>query len=432
MRTSKPFIKNRNKLGASKPIFVPNLVPGNSLKDVISQTGAVVSISGARWGIVNGVVAQFAANVPPVEDKGLRGCPAFTQFCTHTESLATSWAQSNLSIVETPSFQGVSMHKLIENTANAPHGLTRSAFATADSSIIGFRCKCKSDGRDFQLKALLKTNSWVALCRVDFGSGTIVNKHASVKASNILSIDDGFYDVFVAYDVGIGTSDPRLFPELHNGVSEIYTGNGVSGIYFAQPTMVNYGVNGTPFIPPYVPNNTGSSVSVVSEAATATTGTSFDLDAATLSRLKAGLRGPNAQGHIELEFESNVDSGWFTSYPSLIANIFTVNNSPTRGCNIYRYDASSVVIRCVGDGIPSSAEVYTPIAVGQTFKISIDYGTYTDGTQKMRLTVNGVKSSVVAFSGSFGAQDLKFFYGALVHAFFIKLGSFKFVPKPIW
>ena len=331
MRTSKPFIKNRNKLGATKPIFVPNLVSGNSLKDVISQTGAAVSISGARWGIVNGVVAQFAANAPPVEDKGLRGCPAFTQY-------------------------------FLNNQAPVTQSITLAA---------GSYCL------------------WIE----GTGSATFNGLTATAGSPKVFTLGSGF------------------------------TGNcTITGT--VTKVMLNRGLFPAPFTP-----TAGTTVSVVSEAATSTTGTSFDLDLPALSRLKAGLRGPLAQGHIKVEVESNVDSGWYTSATPLSLNIFSCNNLPYT--LRFRWGSGLATIRMEDSSqVNESASTAMTIIVGQTIKISLDYGTYTDGTQKMRLTVNGVKSSVVAFSGSFGTQDLQFFYGNTVHAGWIK--NVKYYERPRW
>lgn len=334
MRTSKPFIKNRNKLGASKPIFVPNLVAGNSLKDIISQTEATVSISGARWGIVNGVVAQFAANQPRIEDEGFGACPAFTQY-------------------------------FLNNQAPVTQSITL---------VAGSYCL------------------WIE------GSGSATFNGLTATAGN-----------------------PKVFT-FGSG----FTGNcTISGT--VTKVMLNSGLFPAPFTP-----TAGTTVSVVSEAATATTGTSFDLDLSTLSRLKTGLRGPNAQGHIELEFESNVDSGWLPSGSSTFLNVFSVANNQLIGSLYFQKDSSGNLFCKLYDGTTFPFITLPTITVGQTFKISIDYGTYTDGSQKMRLTVNGVKSSVFAFSGSFGSQDLRFFYGNTVHAGWIKKDSLKYYERPIW
>ena len=73
----------------------------------------------------------------------------------------------------------------------------------------------------------------------------------------------------------------------------------------------------------------------------------------------------------------------------------------------------------------------TSITRGQIIRLSVDFGTHSTG-QKMRTTVNGVKSSLVDFSGSFGSQDLRFFFGNTVHAGWIKKDSLKIYDRPRW
>ena len=115
---------------------------------------------------------------------------------------------------------------------------------------------------------------------------------------------------------------------------------------------------------------------------------------------------------------------------STALNLFTTDNNNVGG-GLYYWKNSSGVLSFRSSDNTNLAEITgVALTVGQTFKISIDYGTYTDGTQKMRITVNGVKSSVVAFSGSFGAQDLRFFFGNTVHAGYIR--NLSYSEKPVW
>lgn len=295
MRTSKPFIKNRNKLSASKPVFIPNLVPGNSLKDIVSQTGSTTSISGARWGIVNGVVAQFAENVPHVEDNGLRGCPAFTQLAKYSEDLTNAaWGKVLCSVSLHSTFQGKNIFKLVENLdTNAQHYLQQAGIfgLPADNSILGISIIAKKDTRsrvriDFQDK----NASYPMIATIDLNTGLLGTPNSGTTYISIVPLGDDFYSIFLAANAGVGGSNnPRFRVMLDNGTTSQYNGDGVSGVYLGQPTYINFGVSGIPFIPPYVPNNTTSSVSVVSETATATTGTSFDLDDSKLVKFKEGF-----------------------------------------------------------------------------------------------------------------------------------------------
>ena len=522
-----------------------------SLADKVTNTKAQCTISGTRYGIVNGVVngvvTAFAPNVPPVEDKGLRGCPAFTQLARYTEDFTNAaWSKINIltpTLVGT--FQGQNIWALIENTAtNVAHSFIDSTAFTgaADNSVMGISLIAKNNGRLLEIIGRIKDGSYPVVCWLNLQTGIISNLRAGSVASCV-DIGNGFYRIFATLPVGVGAQTSYLYIQLYNGSSNIYTGDGVSGILVGQPTFINFGVNGTPFLPPYVPNNTTSSVSVVSEAATSTTGTSFDLDDVKLVKFKEGLRGKavgsnlwtipvlmtppwtdngthyvcdgtnnsatlsctgvlstgklyeitfttgavtggvlsvwvggilifnstptagttytlrtatptastnatftnsnafigqirkdivvkevQAQGHIELEFESKVDSEWLPSGTD--CNILSCRNALTSLLRYRKYSDGSTVFGIIDSADNVCNSQIMSVSPGKIFSIVIDYGTYTDGTQKMRLTVNGVKSSVVAFSGSFGSQDLRFFYSNTVHAGWIK--DLKYYERPQW
>lgn len=408
---------------------------GSRLFDSVTGTNATCSINGIRYGIVNGVVTQFAVNQPPIEDKGLRGCPAFTQLAKMTETLTdVNWKGfASATTISTP-FMGANTHFIKEiNIDGTPKKHTKyqdTAYTEiADKSIIGFSFIAKSSNRNIRVSLVTKANITVNV--VDFSMSTGVSSAIMAGATaSIISLGAGWYHCSCSVSCLSGTTTPILFIALLSGSSDLYIGDGISGAYIGQPTYINFGVNGTPFIPPYVPNNTGSSVSVVSEAATSTTGTSFDLDLPALSRLKTGLRGPNAQGHLEVVIESNVDSGWLPSGVDVILNILNTTQPTVIHPLSFRKGTDNVPLFRLSDGISVASVTPVPLSVGQTFRISLDYGTYTDGTQKMRLTVNDVRSSVVAFSGSFGSQDLRFFFGNTVHAGWIK--DLKYYDRPRW
>lgn len=497
--------------GFGPPVFMPSIKAGQNLIDMATGVGAVSSIPGTRYGIVNGVVTQFAANVPPLEDKGLRGCPAFTQLVTKTRTLSdASWQKAN----------GVTIS-----------GDNKIIYTGTGTPIVGavekdVRVPGGTASKVMMVVARVSADTYPQVFRLKNTHGAVVDNLSS--DITITSPKDLFFRIVNSASEGNGLQIVGILPATTNAAFDIY-----AEINLAEAN----------FIYPYTPNDTNSSVSVVSEAATASTGTSFDLDAATLSRLKAGLRGrsipnelfnisnvvsgyinigstsealvpdvdsrttqwiptqpynifdivplngadrmniqckkpdgtiiyvvgtqgiayrlhipteytsfrvyynayvtinPNAslsikpvipaQGHIELEFESNVDSGWYTSGTAMSGNLITANNSDFTGALRFRFQSSACSIRL--EDAASNFIIHpsvTSIAVGQTFKISFDYGTYTDGTQKMRLTVNGVKSSVVAFSGSFGTKDLRYFFGNTVHAGWIR--NLKYYERPQW
>lgn len=419
---------------SDRPLFRPEILPGREFKDTVSGVTPVTSISGTRYGVVNNTVTQFEVNQPHLEDDGLRGCPAFTQLCQQSETLTDAvWVKSRSAIsVLSETLNGMTLWNFYETVTTGVHQLFQTAAfgAIADNSVIGLVHTVKSNGRNIQIYAKLKNGSTVYVGNINLTTGVTT----SIRAGSIvIALDkgNGFYQIFATVPVGVGATSPFIYIGLLNGSTESYTGDGVSGVYTSQPTFINFGVNGIPFIPPYVPNNTTGSISVVSEASTATTGMSFDLDGINLSRLKTALRGPNAQGHLELEFVSNFDSGWLPSGVGTNINILSVNNNNVIGSVYYQKSSGGVLAWKNYDGIYDTTVASTGIVVGQSFKISLDWGTHSTG-QKMRLTVNGVKSALANFSGSFGSQDLRFFFGNAIHAGWIVNDSLKVMDRPQW
>lgn len=288
MRTSKPFIKNRNKLGASKPIFVHNLVAGNSLKDIISQTDSTTSISGTRWGIVNGVVSSFASNVPPIEDKGLRGCPAFTQKNLYSYAYSNWSKGSNVVLsdgLDSPIQPGIK---------SAKYNLVANTLRTIATSTITENANGKTYRISFWIKAIVDTT---IITEFRSSSGPLYTPSTSLLVSN------GWNRLSVMYTYASDTTNHFVY---------IYDNSGGVGDRF-YITDINY-TEGISLLPS-VPTN-GSSISVVSEAATATTGTSFDLDAATLTNLKKGLRGTAVGAELTNPTNvgtQNIDANNYTS-----------------------------------------------------------------------------------------------------------------------
>lgn len=546
MKTSNPLKRDKYKISIKRPISAIPMISGGTVKDVIAGVNASCTISGTRYGLVKGVVADFGSNVPPVEDAGLRACPAFTQLAKYTEDLTNEvWGRSN---ILTPSihkvFQGQNIWNLPENTtASVVHQLNQSVFSgIANNSVIGCSIVAKYNGRKIFFSVNAKDGTYKT-CRVNLQTG-VIETNTGIAAS-CTSLGSGYYRLFFAANVLTGATAPSLNMQYDNGISNQYTGDGVSGVYIGQPTYINFGVNGIPFIPPYAPNNTDSPISVVSEAGGASNGTGFDLDDTRLAMLKKAFRGiasgtnlwagtvqlyvgwsdngteyvsaggnnsspiitsnvampkqmmeitlttgavasgtllvyvsdtpitissinPNTtyivrgtgsgtvrdvaitsgtfigsivkssisvrpvftQGHLELEFVSNFNSAWFPNNTDI--NFFTMGTNIKDFGLYYRKDNLGYSDIKTRDSASTIAKVVKTLGEGQSLKIILDWGTYTDGTQKMRLTVDGVKSSVVAFSGSFGTQDLRFFSGNIIHAGWIKKESLKIMPRPIW
>lgn len=423
-KTSNP--QKRRRSSQNRPVFFPNLAAGGTGIDLVSGVVPVTSISGTRYGIVNNTVTQFAVNQPPIEDDGLRGCPAFTQLAKQSETLTGSaWTKENLL---TPtvygSFQNNYVWSAIENTESTFHAIYQSSFdIIEDNSVCGLCFIAKYNGRKLLIDVRTKSNTYFG-GRINLQTGTFEASSGAV-ASSIVDIGNGYYRVFVAYNLESGSTTPFTRIYLYNDASQ-YTGDGISGVYLGQPTFINFGVNGIPFIPPYIPNNTSGLISVVSEAATSTTGSIFDLDDTKLARLKDALIGPNAQGHLELIVKSNVDSAWWAN--NSVYNILSVNNTSESLIYINKDSGGAVTLRTT-DGT-NVASVTQGLTVGSTYKISIDWGTHPTG-QKMVITVNGVKSTLSVFAG-WGDNDLMFFFGNAIHAGWIVKDSLKVMDRPQW
>lgn len=414
--------------------FALDIRPGQPLRDRISGVEAISNIPGDRWGIVNGVLTRIPAYEAAVVDDGLRACPEFTQSTLYSEDLTNAvWTAARCSMALYDTFQGCNVHKLTENTdSNIQHYLRQVCFTSiSDESVVGLCFIVKRQGRDaVTVQATTKAGSYIPGIKINLINGSITSAGGFTKYS-VASMGSEFYRVFIAYNVGTGASTPFFFiaPVDGAGVS-VYTGDGVSGILLGQISHVDFGVSGTPFIPPYIPNQTSGRISVVSESATATTGTSFDLDNARLVMLRDILRGPNAQGRIEFEIMSNINTSDIPYGSAVNSNILSVSNN-SFGL-IYYYKPANTTNGSFKsyDGV-NSTQINKNITKGELLKIILDFGTYTDGTQKQRLTVNGA-ASISDFRGSFGDKGLCFFFGLLVLLGWIKKDSFKIYIKPRW
>lgn len=395
-KTSNP--QKRRKSSQNLPVFVPNIQAGAAnLVDMVSGVAATNAISGVRYGIVNGVVTEFGVNQPALEDDGFRCCPAFTQLAKMSETLTDAiWIKP----VEATGTSLIGTARIIYIGGSPVPGLL-------DQNIV---VPGGTANKILTLVASVSSESYPQTFRLKNTHGAIV---------------DNFSNDFVI------TQPSQIYFRIQNNNNE---GNGYQVIGIAkstddQPFDINIGLNLSEanFIYPYSPNNTTSNVSFVSEAATAATGTSFDLDDTKLARLKDALIGPNAQGHLELIVKSNVDSAWWAN--NSVYNILSVNNTSESLIYINKDSGGAVTLRTT-DGT-NVASVTQGLTVGSTYKISIDWGIHPTG-QKMRLTVNGVKSALANFSGSFGSQDLRVFYGNTIHAGWIKKDSFKIYDRPRW
>jgi IS605 OrfB family transposase len=147
---------------------------GSRLFDSVTGTNATCSINGIRYGIVNGVVTQFAVNQPPIEDKGLRGCPAFTQLAKMTETLTdVNWKGfASATTISTP-FMGANTHFIKEiNIDGTPKKHTKYQ----DTAYTERANKMK------RVKAI---HAKIANCRKDWAHKTTTE---IAKAANIICV----------------------------------------------------------------------------------------------------------------------------------------------------------------------------------------------------------------------------------------------------
>ena len=221
-----------------------------------------------------------------MEDNGLRGCPAWTQYFRETETIHTSsqWAKLNIGVLVEGQFKGKNVFKITETTAIGSHSLDHAAVGGfADMSIMGMTFYAKPNGRNvLTVNIVDKANTSLGVAKLDLSNGTIPYMRDGYFVAGHIDPDaDGWLLCHVAFRIGSGSYAPQVKLLLTESLLDgawYYTGDGVSGAYLSHASWCNFGVNGTPWIPPYVPNTTTSALSVVSEAGSTTNGTSFDLD----------------------------------------------------------------------------------------------------------------------------------------------------------
>ena len=410
--------------GVGLPVFMPKIKAGSSLVDMVTGVNASCAIPGIRYGIVNGSVTAFAANQPAIEDNGLRACPAFTQLAQKTEDLST-WTKVASTVSVDGSIMGVNRLFIADTKETGAHYVEKTTpfGSVSDNSYTNISCIAKYNGRNLRLFVLTKNNLTKTIF-FNLKNGNIYSQESDTFSS-IIPIGNGYYSCFFSVLHGTGaTTIASNILLTDDSFNTSYAGDISKGIFISKLSYTNTSI---PLIPPYVPNNTTGSISVVSEAATPTTGTSFDLDNALLARLKTALRWPNAQGHIELTFKSNTDSSWWAN--SSVYNILSVNNTAASLLYINKDSGGAVTFRATdGTNVSSLTQGLT---VGSTYKISVDWGTYGAG-QKIRITVNGVKSSLVDCGVSLGAEDLRFFDLSTIHIGWIVKDSLKLFERPRW
>lgn len=435
--------------GFGPPIFMPNLKAGGTGVDLVSGVAPVTSISGTRYGIVNNTVTQFAANQPPIEDDGLRGCPAFTQYFLNNEAPVTQsitlaagsyclWIEGSGSAT----FNGLTA------TSGVPKVFTLASGFTGNCVITGTVTRCMlntglfpapfsptegvtksfvseaataTTGTSFDLDDVKLARLKTALRGSTYGQTELANYNtvqqspANTGTNYINYLGNETYRL-----VSDGTYIDIRWPSVLAVVGKIYEIT-YTEIAKASGSIIG-GLGGQ--------NTTFTSGSQTLRVTATTTGLLFfgrTAGAPCDITFKVSVKEVQAQGHLELTFKSNLDSRWLSASQQF--NIFTCANAGHGPLYVLK-DNTNTNWRCY-DGTTILAISDLPISINQIFKISLNWGTHSTG-KKMRITVNGVKSVLANFSGSFGAQDLRFFYGNTVNAGWIVKDSLKIMDRPIW
>jgi len=371
--------------------------------DIVSGTNFSVSIPGVRYGIVNDVVTEFAVNEAPVEDKGLRGCPPFTQYQRRAATFAVNnWINFECVVTDEGPHQGTNIYRFTPNSAVSVANGGYQNIPIADNDTVGVRYLVRGTIPDFRWRIKRKDGSIVSIF-IDLTDGSYT-KDAGLDGG-MSDYRDGWYEVFIHADVLTGAG---VNSQVYYDIAMPYD-DPDKWFEICQVSLLNYGSGVVSKLPHVDSDNTGFT-SIVSE----TGATSFDLDDPSLTGLKQILQGPDAEGHIEFTFVSNVDS-------SNNFNILTCNNT---GSSVVNYTTVSGFTST--DGTNTDAVAKT-LAVGDEVDLVLDFD-----TTGLLLTVDGVAGVKQPFVGSWGTEDLKFFYGNTINAGWIKTGSLKISDKPQW
>lgn len=384
--------------------------------DVVTRTNAVVEIPGSRYGLVQNTVTEFTENVAPVEDNGLRGCPAFTQYQRRAATFAVNnWVNFNSDVSANGTFQGTNVYRF---TPNSTSGVANGCYQTipaVDNDTVGVRYLIRGTITDFRWRIRLKDSTVVSIF-IDLTDGSYT-KDAGLDG-RLSEYRDGWYEVFIHADALTGA---EVNAQVYYGVATPYDD---PALWFeiCQVNLLNYG-SGPVVALPYVNSDETGYTSVVSETGGATNGTSFDLDDAALSNLKDVLRGPDAEGRIEFTFVSNFNSADLPNSSNV--NILTCTNGITGLAYFQKTSGGDFLLKSY-DGVNVS-QVFVALSVGDELKVSVDF----DSTGFL-LKCCDDQGDKVAFSGSWGSEDLRIFYANSIHAGWIKPKTFKIYDKPSW
>ena len=260
-----------------------SVLPSNATGDFTFTRGSVATRINAQGLIENVASGQSRLNYPLI-DGVQKGCPhhilepARTNIFTYSEQLNNSdWIKdditvtSNLIISPTGSLNA---DKIVENTSSSVHSIAQSkggaGVFTYTSSVFA---KTSNNDRYLQIWIGNTINAavWV---RFDLDNGIITQDNGisgtgySINSSKIEYYGNGWYRCSFSVNkintTGTNTVQFRLSQISTGAESNVYTGNGTSGVYLwgAQLEVGSYTTS-------YIPTN-GESGGVTRSAETAT------------------------------------------------------------------------------------------------------------------------------------------------------------------
>ena len=223
-------------------LITPNAVKAGKLYSVIPASGTgdctVVRNTTATRVISSGLIESIAVNVPRLNYDSVGGNPSvlvepqITNLINYSQDFAQSyWNKGACSIISnsTTSPSGiVNADKLVENTASARHILNKDGNFFQNNLNYSFSVFVKPNGRDIVRFQNKLNNGTFINTYFNLSTGVISSNAATSKIENI----GGYFRISHLFNSDTGTSGNNaiISPAITSGV-EIYTGNGVSGIF---------------------------------------------------------------------------------------------------------------------------------------------------------------------------------------------------------
>lgn len=194
--------------------------------------------TGTFWD-VDGLLKTAAANVPrqgydPVTrlPRGQLDEPSRTNLFTYSDQFDNAaWLKGALTVTANAAvgpYGSATMDKLVESTSNATHNITRSVTSVSGAAhTLSFVVKA-AERSNLTLRLDDGATLW-AQCVFNLVAGTYSGLIGSGASADIQNCGAGLYRIELT---GISTSTTaRAVAYLHNGVSEVYAGDGASGLY---------------------------------------------------------------------------------------------------------------------------------------------------------------------------------------------------------